>query len=60
MNALMKTYIYAYFEMKSFPLYGQPIKCVHKRYRTIKSVGREDEFNGFMLKRLYYGPDLLT
>ena len=39
--------IHAYFEMNMFP-YGQPMKVVHKRYRTIKSSG-EDEFNGFML-----------
>ena len=31
---------------------GQPMKCAHKRCGTIKSIRREDKFNGFMLKRL--------
>ena len=35
--------MHAYFEMNTLP-YGQPVKCVHKRVGTIKSVSREDEW----------------
>ena len=39
--------IYAYFEIYTLP-YGQPMKYVHERCGAIKSISREDKFNGFM------------
>ena len=42
MNAFDGTHVY--FEINTFP-YGQPMKYVHKRCGTIKSISREEKFN---------------